>query len=357
MFGFINKLFSAKKNPTTAFKSGNFKLGMEALEIRDVPSAASGAMHTVAPPVGHLTEQISFYIDANNHLLRENSTNLNGGKNTPSNVKLLSAGHDANGGAEVFVTAGDGSFWKWDAGTWTKLLKPTADKVEGFAAVDGGRAYAILENVNTGGISLQEYTGSSFHKIPVTGTPASLDAITIGNNMDTVFVKNTNGSLLDYQQFDPGSSFLSDTLFAPSVHSISHITDFSAGLDQLGRAEVYATFKTLFGTSSFSKNLAGASVNSWQFIADGSTIKKFSATDDGAVWVIGSDGSIFEYDLFGHKVPQTEMGSFARGADISAATSQDVFFVATDGSMTQWVDSLGGAYEAVQVDGPGTVQL
>jgi len=357
MFGFINKLFSAKKNPSTAFKSGNFKLGMETLEMREVPSAASGAMHTVAPPPGHLTQQIAFYIDAQTHLLRENSTDLNVGSNTPSNVRLLSAGHDARGGAEVFVTAGDGSFWKWDAGTWSKLLKPTADIVEGFAAVDGGRAYAILENVKTGGISLQEYDGVSFHKIPAIGTPATLDAITEPGNTDALVVKNTDGSLMDYFQFSPGSTFLSDKLFAPSRFSISRITDFSVGLDSIGRADVYATFKSRFGPSSLEKNLVGSSPSNWSIVANGSTYKKFSATDNGEVWVIGSDGSVFEYDQFGHKDPQTEIGSFIAGADISAATSQDVFIVSADGAMTQWVNSLNGAFEAVQVDGPGTVRL
>src|SRR5262245_44377905 len=104
MFGFIRKLFTATKkvNLKTTFKPPLFKPGMEALEMREVPSAATGAMHTVAPPADHLTQQFAFYIDANTHLLRENSTDLNVGKNTPSNVKLLSAGHDARGGAEVF---------------------------------------------------------------------------------------------------------------------------------------------------------------------------------------------------------------------------------------------------------------
>src|SRR4029077_1401107 len=108
MFGLVSKLFAGAKKSSPKPTS---RLGVEALEVREVLSTSSGAMHAVAPPAGHLTQEITFYIDANDHLLRENSTALNGGKNTPSNVKLLSAGHDARGGAEVFVTAGDGSFW------------------------------------------------------------------------------------------------------------------------------------------------------------------------------------------------------------------------------------------------------
>jgi hypothetical protein len=353
MFAAISKLFTGSKKPQP--KNSSFKPGFEYLEAREVLSTATGGMHTVAPPAGHVTEQIYFYIDAHTHLLKENSSAINGTAGTPAAVQLLSAGHGAKGEPDVFVTAGDGSFWKFDAGTWTKLLKPTADQVESFAAVDGGRAYAVLENVKTGGISLDEYDGASWHKIPVIGTPRSVDAVTDTSNRDVAFVLNTDGSMYDYGQFNPGSSFLSDKLFnAPHLFG-ARITEYSAGLDAQGDANVYATIRTAFGFSNLFRNREGSSPNGWDKIASGTTYSHFSATDNGAVWLAGKDNSVFELDKFGKLVPGSQRGN-AFSATISAATFDDVYFVSSDGSLTQWVNSPNVGWESIELASPGSVQ-
>src|SRR5262249_12788327 len=149
MFALTRKLSSNQNKPG---RKSTFKPQLEALETREVLSASSAAMHAVAPPAGHPTQQNVFYIDQQTHLLKDNSIVLNGKTNTPSAVQSLSAGHDPLGFADVFVTAGDGSFWRWNEGNWTKMLGPNV--VKSFAAVNGGRVYAIFQD-NT----LHEYDG------------------------------------------------------------------------------------------------------------------------------------------------------------------------------------------------------
>jgi hypothetical protein len=333
MFGLTRKPFAVNKKPN---RTPTFKPQIEALERREVPSASSPAMHAVAPPAGHPTQQNYFYIDEQTHLLKLNSLTLNGTTNTPSGVQSLSAGHDRIGFVDVFVTAGDGSFWRWNEGNWTKLLGP--DVVKSFAAVDGGRVYAIFQD-NT----LHEFDSSNWLLIPGSGSVKAIDAVTTKSNTDGVFALNTDGSFWDYVQIDPGSAFLSDKLYGSGRYKFSRITDFSAGFDSSGNPEVYATFTTLLGTANLYKIRAGSSESSWSFVAAGSTFKAYSATTDGAVWVIGSDGSVYEYDQYSHK--QNELGSFASATSISAASSTDVYFVSSDHKISEWVDSPNVGWE------------
>jgi len=355
MFRFTRNLFSTDKNPASKQKlKTSFRPGLEVMESRYALSTASGAMHTVAPPPGHLSQEIAFCIDAHTHLLMENGVALNGGTGTPAGVTSLSAGRGLQGAPDVFVKAGDGSFWKFDQNQWTRLLRPTADAVLSFATVNGGRAYAILRNVNTGGVSLQEYDGATWHKLPAIGTPRTVDAITDGSATDALFVLNTDNSMYDYFQFAPGSGFLSDKLINASAHPFSRVTEFSAGLDLQGNADVYATFTSQVGTSALYKNRLGSNPNSWAFVTNGTNYTHISATDSGAVWLSGRDHSVFLIDAFGHKANETVLGN-AFAANISAATSQDVFIVGTNGSLTQWVDTF--AWHTVQFGSAGTVQI
>jgi hypothetical protein len=356
MFTRIRKLLAGttKSGPRPA---ATFRPRFEALETREVQSTATGGMHAVpvAPPTGHVIQQLDFYIDARTHLLVENGTAINGGANTPSGVRLLSAGHGARGGADVFATASDGALWKFD-GHWTKVLRPTADTVLSFAAVDGGRAIAVLQNVTTGGVSLDEYNGSGWVKVPATGTPSKVDAVTDAGGRDVAFVLNSDWSMYDYGQLNPGGAFLSDKLFNGGRPLISRVTQFSAGLDAQGDAQVYATINSpVLGTSNLFKNEEGSSPSGWLKVADGSTYTDFSATDDGAVWLAGTDHSVFELDQFGHVVPGRRRDN-AFAATLSAAADGDVYFVTTNGTLHQWVTT-----PVIQGDllltGPGSVQL
>jgi hypothetical protein len=324
MFGLTGKRSSDQK--MTSHKP-TFKPHLEALEMREVLSASSAAMHAVAPPAGHPTQQNVFYIDQTTHLLKDGSIALNGKANTPSGVQALSAGHDPLGFADVFVTAGDGSFWRFNEGNWTKMLGP--NQVKSFAAVDGGRVYAIFQD-NT----LHEFNGSSWLQVPGSGTVKALDAVTDTGNCDTVFVLSMDGSFWDFSQFKPGSTFLTDKLANSSM--ISRIVNFSAGTDSIGRADVYATFLSPFqAKESLYKIGVGGSVNGWTFVADASNIRQFSATDHGAVWVNTSDGSLYEYDTFGHI--QNKLGESVFALSLSAASSTDVYFVDAGHEVNEWV--------------------
>jgi hypothetical protein len=356
MFTRIRKLVAGPK-ASSPKPTSSFRPQFEALESREVQSTATGGMHTVAPPPGHLTQQIEFHIDARSHLLVENGTAINGAPNTPSGVRLLSAGHGARGGADVFVTASDGAMWKFDQGTWTKILKPTADKVLSFAAVDGGRAIAALQNVATGGITLDEYNGSGWVKIPAIGTPSQVDAVTDTSGRDVAFVLNADGSMYDYGQFNPGSAFLSDKLFNGGRPLISRITQFSAGLDAQGDAQVYATINSpVLHTSNLFKNKEGSSPSGWLQVGQGQFYTDFSATNNGAVWIAGTNHSVFELDQFGHIVSGSGRGN-AFAATLGAAADGDVYFVDTSGSLHQWVNSPNVGWEDITLTGPGAVQV
>jgi hypothetical protein len=118
MFNLIKKLFGSTE--TTKTKS-TFRPYLENLEMREVPSASSGSMHAVSPNPAHPYEQNDFYINAQSHLLYVNSVAITGAKGDPVGIKSLSAGHDANGFADVFATDQSGNLWKFIEGSWMKI--------------------------------------------------------------------------------------------------------------------------------------------------------------------------------------------------------------------------------------------
>jgi hypothetical protein len=354
MFALITKLLNGtqRRQPRTGTR-----LALEHLETREVLSTSSGALHAVSPVPGHESQENAFYISAQTQLLVDDTTAINGKANTPVGVKAISAGHDANGFADVFATDSGGSLWKDVQGGWTKIKSATSDTVESFAAVDDGRLYAVLQNVSTKHIAVEEYNGSSWTTVPVSGTPKTLDANSTASNTDTVFVQDTDGSLWDYVQFSPGSSFLSDELFLGGTRALTGITTFSAGLDSGGEPEVYASIKSKLGTTSLEKIREGSSPSSWLFIAPGTSYKSFSATTNGEVWVAGANNSIYEYDQFGHIDPNTVFSS-ASAVDLSAASSTDVYFATSNKSLKEFVQYPNfSSWIENNITNPGAVQL
>jgi hypothetical protein len=301
--------------------------------------------------------EADFYIDLNTHLLKVNSNVLNGKPNTPTAVQALSAGHGPDGNADVFVKAGDGSFWAWEgpAYTWSKLLGP--GQVQSFAAADGGRVYAVF-----GDNTLHEHIGSNWFQVPNSGKVKALDAVTDKSGYDAVFVLNTDNSFgviytVPLRPPGPNASAKAPSVIGypppggivsppPTVYtelalpgfirlpngSIStfpQVRSFSAGTDLGGRADVYVQW----WDGSLRKNV-GASPNCWSTVAAAGTFSLFSATDCGAVWVIGTANTqygvdptaLYEYDAFGNQ--QNDRGNTA-SLSISAASSTDVYFVDT----------------------------
>jgi hypothetical protein len=387
MFGLSSKRISGQK------KSGSkstFRPQLEALETREVLSTSSAALHAVSsgPPISidDRGGQSDFYINLSTHLLKLNTQVLNGKPNTPSAVQALSAGHDPDGSPDVFVTAGDGSFWKYNSGvvggSWSKLLGP--GKVKSFAAVDDGHVYAIFAD-NT----LHEYIGSNWFQVPNSGKVKALDAVTDKFGYDAIFVLNTDNSFGEIYtvpppQHLPGPQVTARTpsvivqpppggivnppptvyteLASPgfirhpngTVSTFPAVRSFSAGTDLNGKADVYAQW----WTGGLLKNV-GDSPNGWSTVAAAGTFSLFSATDSGAVWVIGTDNTpygvdptaLYEYDAFGNK--QNDRG-FTASLSISAASSTDVYFVDTSHDIGEFAyDPADMVWVSYSVNGNG----
>jgi hypothetical protein len=326
MFTTIAKMLSSRKNRSMKPAARSFRPSVESLDARELPSAASGALHAVAPTPGITRDADYFYIDRATGLLHEGQLTLNGGAGTPTGIQTLSAGHDALGRPDVFVKAGDNSFWEFQEGKWTRLRG--SNVVKTYAAVDGGRAYAVLFD-NT----LQEFDGHNWTQVPGSLLSTSVDAVTDKAGDDHVFAMALDGDFWQYDEIIAGSpQFLANEINIGN--SKTRIVDYSVGLSAWGSAEVYASFQTLFGPKNLYENAHG-SANGWQFVMNGSGYKSFSATDNGAAWIAAPSGAVYEVDQFGH--PGNLLGTFAAASYVSAASSTDVYFVAADHTISEWL--------------------
>jgi hypothetical protein len=334
----LAKLFSQKKKP--ARKNNNFRPQLEGLEKREVMSASSLALHAVTDAYGNNVAVFEgTYTNNGNQFtgLISSSNQLGGagplsnvipiGKaNTPQTVESFSLGLDAKGGGDLFVKATDGSFWDLDLTDfrWVKLQTPGNIQVESFAAVDGGRVYAIFQdgslNVFTP-ITVNSAPGPDLVlSSPVTqpfgiwehvygaGSVTALDAVTDKRGHDAVFVENSDKSFGEF--YSPTGASLSVPVgqayvgpynqLAAAGHNYlwfdgkvyittySQIGTFSAGTDANGYADVFATYDGYLDRYYY-----GAG---WKEIALPKTFQSFSATDSGVAWIIGADGSLERYN-------------------------------------------------------------
>jgi hypothetical protein len=333
MFTKLTNLFASTKKPARKPALGSFRPSIETLDAREMPSVASGGLHAVAPTPTQPKASDYFYIDQNTHLLKQGAGTINGGAGTPVNVQTLSAGHDAQGHADVFVKAGDGTFWEDLGGHWKQLRG--ANVVKSYAAGDGGRCYAIMYD-NT----LDEFDGFNWIRINNSGFVSQLDAVTDTSGRDSVFALGTDNSLWEYDQINPGGQFLANRLTNGS-HAFSVVTSFSAGTDGLGNAEVFANFHSSIGANTLYRN-DHASSGGWSFVMNESGRQTFSATDNGCVWIAAPNGGISELDQYNHTV--VSEGSFIGAVDISAATSNDVYIVSSGHSISEFYYVPGTGY-------------
>jgi hypothetical protein len=319
MFGLTRHL-SRKHTPVA--RKRTFKPHFEGLEERAVMSASSPAIHAVAEAPG--TSAV-FYINEQNHAFYEHDA-LHGTRmlSGPNTVQQFSAGLDVNGRADVFVKAGDNSFWEFSdmRGGWHQILGP--NYALSFAAVKGDRVY--MQNWDN---STWEFNGanSAWSMVSGAGTTQSLDAVTDNFGSDAVFVLKTDKTFGEF--YHGAYTQLAGTIHLPFV-TLASITSFSAGTDMSGKADVYAT--NWLGT--FEKNVGGA----WTTVAAAGTVKQYSATDAGQVWFIASDNSLKKFDAAGVK-HNVYSGSFV---SISAARSNDVYLVNWDHSL--WERTGGGVW-------------
>jgi hypothetical protein len=332
----LNKLFSRKKKP--APKRNNFRPQLESLEKREVMSASSLSLHAVTDVYGNNVAVFegSYTTAAGQFTGLISSTNLLGNgvpvnnviptgiANSPNGVESFSLGLDANGRSDLFVKATDGSFWDLSEHGWVKLQTPGNIQVESFAAVDGGRVYAIFQDG-----SLNVFTPVTVNSAPApnlvlsspvtqpfgtwehvygAGSVTALDAVTDKRGHDAVFVENSDKSFGEF--YSPTGASLSVPvgqvyvgpynqlaaaghnylLFDGMVYitTYSQIGTFSAGTDANGYADVFANYNGYLDRYYY-----GAG---WKEVALPKTFQSFSATDSGVAWIIGADGSLERYN-------------------------------------------------------------
>jgi hypothetical protein len=314
---FARKLFSSSNRSSRKL---TFQPQIESLERREVLTVSSPLPHAVTSPATDPTIERVFYINKSDHGLDVANADeqehlvpiatLNAGGQGPQNVQALSAGHGANGDNDVFAEGGDGSLWELTLGVkgWKELLGP--NQVKSFAAVDGGRAFAIFSDG-----TLHLYTnGTGWSQVPTSGMVTALDAITDKFGHDTVYVLNGDDSFGEftylplqslpgpmaaratpaiiiagggaasplqphYTQLLPAGHF---TVFGWGTTTFSEVTRFSAGTNASGNADVYATW--WYG--GLAQNLSNTPTD-WVTFAAAGTFTDYSAIDQGQVWIQG----------------------------------------------------------------------
>src|SRR5262245_62152444 len=138
MLQLLNRFRSGR--PATATKRPQAaRLGLEALEDREVLSTASASMHAVLDARGN---SALFYINPQNQAFYEKDAyhgvrQLSG----PYTVQKFTAGQGAEGYADAYVLGGDGSLYQWsESKGWVDLIDQA--NITEFCAVKGGRLYA-----------------------------------------------------------------------------------------------------------------------------------------------------------------------------------------------------------------------
>jgi hypothetical protein len=312
---FLKNLFGrASKETRKVNRLHRVSLSLENLEDRMVPSTASAAIHAVND-VNNLSAV--FYLNKQNGAFYMKDayygTRMLSGAGT---IQTFSAGTDSMGYADVWVKAGDNSFWEWryESG-WQEVLGP--NYVGSFAAVKGDRAY--FQNWDH---SLWGFTrGVGFNQLDGPGAVQSIDAVTDNHGADTVF------ALRDDHTFGRYSNGYQELSGAWTVQA-----GFSAGVDIQGNADVYV----IAGDNSFWEH---NSYIGWRRLDDANTVSVISATFNEKVDVIATDGTLRKYDQNGTKINQDLNSSFL---EISAARDNDVYTTVWDHS--GWERTAGGAW-------------
>jgi hypothetical protein len=309
-------------------------LELENLEERAVLSTASAAIHAVND-VNNLSAV--FYLNKQNGAFYMKDayygTRMLSGAGT---IQTFSAGTDSMGYADVWVKAGDNSFWEWryESG-WQEVLLP--NYVGSFAAVKGDRVY--FQNWDH---SLWGFTrGVGFNQVDSAGAVQSIDAVTDSHNGDNIFALRDDNTFGQYSPFNwqihmlrvIGGGDLRPTFTYQQLSGANTVqAGFSAGLDIQGNADVYV----IAGDNSFWEH---NSYIGWRRLDDANTVSVISATFNEKVDVIATDGTLRKYDQNGTKINQDLNSSFL---EISAARDNDVYTTVWDHS--GWERTAGGVW-------------
>jgi hypothetical protein len=382
-------------------------LQVESLERREVLSASSPAPHAIADgPHSNPTLERVFYINKADHALYTATGDttgtltpwvLSGWSHAPATVQSLSVGHGANGDDDVVIEAADGSLWEDTlTGTanigqmlnWKELLGP--GQVKSFAAVDGGRVFAIFSDS-----TLHLWGGAAWSTVPTPNWVRSIDAVTDKFGHDTVYMLNGDNSFGEVTYLPPqnlpgpmarvaagattvitgpggvgGVSLQAHYAQLAPAHIIKAgnffvsfpvVTEFSAGTDASGYADVFATW----WTGALDRNV-GNTASGWSQFAAAGTFKDYNAVDQGHVWVLSTAG-ITLYTAPGTPAQVASAGSGTvpvsvpgpclafSGVGAGGSYAWGVFYVDASGRLWYYVDnpSHGSPNYGYSVGGTG----
>jgi hypothetical protein len=367
MFGFSSNRFSGQK--MSSGKS-TFRPQLEALETRAVLSTSSASLHAVTDVFG---DNVAIFLQStagkapqlttSSNILgnegAENSTIPTGVPNTPNGVQSFSVGLDSNGHTDLFVKALDGSFWFIGGHGWSQIQLPGNSQVESFAAVDGGRVYALFQDNSLNVLTAQGVAAHAPSLVTIppytppprtwahvygAGSVTALDAVTDKNGHDAVFVENADKSFGEF--YSPTNAWLSVPagqayigpytqlasagqishfyVGGPTTTTFSQVVAFSAGTDANGYADVFATWYT----GNLEKYVRGTG---WTMVAAPNTFGSYTATDSGVAWIIGADGHLGRYD--GSTIATDVFGSGGAERSVAAASSLTAFVTFPNGDI------------------------
>ncbi len=318
------RMFSSK--PTTTPRPQSKRLGLEALEDRMVMSASSLNLHAVGLANG---TSAAFLTNPVNHGLYElTSAGTVTALNAPGQVSTFSAGVDNSGHEDVFANI-SGSLYNYDAKGWHALNQPEA--MTSFAAVQGGRAYAVGADGTLYGCLATPVVPSyitingrkvidspllpQWTKLSGPNTVLGVDAVTEANGTDVVYARCKDGSVQE---------FITSTNTWVKLAAPNTVNGFSAGLDASGYADV---FMVTTGGTLECYHIAGG--GSFTNIANVGSLATVAATTDGYAYVVSQSGKLALYANNSTTAIQTINPGTVN--DMAVGVGHDLFFHSATG--------------------------
>jgi hypothetical protein len=362
MFRSLSNLFSfLAGNSRKASPAGRrIRLDVEALEDRLVPSASSANIHAIAQPN---STSVAYFINPVNGAFYEKIDYAGYGfiqqVARAGAISAFSAGLTNAGTAVVFANYYGALEYFTDATGWQSTPDTPIDALN-FAAVNGGRLYAVaanhalweftipyqvtvpMFNVHTHQIGHRTMTCGGWSELTTQNQVYSVDAVTQTSGGDAVFtqgyntINNSGNCQLKVYSQGAWTNIPTNGLVGSGV--ITQLC-FSAGLDSHGNAELWYQMSANSSYYGFYSWTAAAGVQTYLSLnSSPKYMPILSATGGGQCYFFQPDydnpnatslsGALKVYD------PQTTdtlvMLALQRNTQISAAGAGDVYYIDGD---------------------------
>jgi hypothetical protein len=369
---FARKLFSRSKKPS---RTPTFRPQLESLEDRRVASASSVNVHAVAEPSG---ASVAYFINPDTNTGKEFWEKTDHGRGQEiagsGEVSDFSAGLNRSGNAVVFAHLNGTFEYFTDATGWQNTQAPIG--ILNFAAVDGGRLYAVGANhalwqytipytetwriVFGGHVSTVTVTLGGWQELTGPNAVYSVDAVTQTSGSDVVFAEGFygNGPTNQLEVYSKGT-----WKYIGGGGDVQ--LGFSAGLDSQGNAEVWyqeteniSGFLGIGGIHTYGFYSWTAATGSQTYLYLNNDAPRYAptltATGDGQCYFFQPDfkspssvvggvagsGALKLYD------PQTTDTVVVQGLDkntqVSAAGPGDVYFISASGELAEATINANG---------------